>query len=251
VVLHDVPQRADGLVEPAPALDVELLGHGDLHAVHVAAVPDRLEQRVGEAEHEQVLDRLLAEVVVDPEDAVLREAVGQHRGQLVGGRHVATEGLLDHQPGALVEADLGQPGDHVVEQLGWHSQVHERQRAAVQPLLQLLVHLGRPVVALHVGDLVGQLPPHLLVDLDVLVDQRAVGVVPKLGVVPLGGGHPDHGHVVEAPVGGHVVDGREQLLAGQVTGGPEHHQCVRTRAGHRRTLPVGVRSDPPRPTGDR
>jgi hypothetical protein len=36
----------------------------------VVGVPDRLEQRVGEAQRQQVLDRLLAQVVVDPEDVL-------------------------------------------------------------------------------------------------------------------------------------------------------------------------------------
>ena len=50
VVLHDVADRADLLVEAAAALHAEALGHGDLDALHVVAVPDRLEEGVGEAE---------------------------------------------------------------------------------------------------------------------------------------------------------------------------------------------------------
>jgi hypothetical protein len=41
------------------------------------AVPDRLEDPVREAERKHVLDRLLAEVVVDPEDLVLDEVIEQ------------------------------------------------------------------------------------------------------------------------------------------------------------------------------
>ena len=53
MVLDDVADRA-GLVVEAPApLHAELLRHGDLHALDVVAVPDRLEERVGEAEHQQ------------------------------------------------------------------------------------------------------------------------------------------------------------------------------------------------------
>ncbi len=73
VVLQDVADGADPVVERATTLDADGLRHRDLHAAHVVAVPDRLEQRVGEAEHEEVLDALLAEVVVDAEDAVLGE----------------------------------------------------------------------------------------------------------------------------------------------------------------------------------
>jgi len=39
-----------------------------LHVADVVAVPDRLEQAVGEAEGQDVVDRLFAQEVVDPED---------------------------------------------------------------------------------------------------------------------------------------------------------------------------------------
>ncbi len=50
-----------------------LLGHGDLHVVDVLRVPQRLEDAVGEAQHQQVLHRLLAEVVVDAVGLALGE----------------------------------------------------------------------------------------------------------------------------------------------------------------------------------
>ena len=83
VVLDDVAQRADLLVELAPALHAEVLRHRDLHLAHVVAVPDRLEERVGEPEVEDVLDRLLAEVVVDPEDVLLGEDRVEHLVELL------------------------------------------------------------------------------------------------------------------------------------------------------------------------
>ena len=73
VVLHDVAQRAGRLVEAAAVLDADALGHGDLHLLDVAAVPDRLEDGVGEAQRQDVLHRLFAHVVVDAEDLVLVE----------------------------------------------------------------------------------------------------------------------------------------------------------------------------------
>ena len=65
VILHDVAQCADRLVKFSATFDAELLGHRDLHVRHVVAIPDRLEKRVGEAEIVEVLDRLLAEVMID------------------------------------------------------------------------------------------------------------------------------------------------------------------------------------------
>ena len=75
VILEHVADGAGLLVEPAAPSDAERLGHGDLHAFDVVAVPDRFEERVRESEQQQVLHRLLAEVVVDPEDLVSSNTV--------------------------------------------------------------------------------------------------------------------------------------------------------------------------------
>ena len=65
MVLEHVADDAGRVVVAGAAADVDFLGHGDLHVVDVVAVPDRLEDRVGEPQHEQVLHRFLAEVVID------------------------------------------------------------------------------------------------------------------------------------------------------------------------------------------
>ena len=84
MVLDDVAQGAGRLVEAAPLLHPERLGHGDLHVVDVAAVPERLEDGVGEAQGQDVLDRLLPEVVVDPVDLRLVEGLVQGGVELPG-----------------------------------------------------------------------------------------------------------------------------------------------------------------------
>ena len=66
-----VAEGARLLVEAGAARDRQRLGHVDLDVVDVVAVPDRLEEAVREAQREDVLDGLLAEEVVDPEDVVL------------------------------------------------------------------------------------------------------------------------------------------------------------------------------------
>ena len=71
VVDDDVAQRADRVVEVAAVVDAEVLGHRDLHARDVVAVPDRLEDRVGEAQIEDLGEAHLAEEVVDPVELLL------------------------------------------------------------------------------------------------------------------------------------------------------------------------------------
>ena len=80
MVLHHVAQRAGIVVEPLAALEADGLGDRDLDVVDIRRVPQRLEQHVGEAQRQQVLHRLLAEIMVDPEDALLgKRARRPHR----------------------------------------------------------------------------------------------------------------------------------------------------------------------------
>ena len=98
VVLDQVAQRAGALVVAGAPPDPDVLGGSDLDVVDVVAVPDRLEQRVGEPQRHQVLDRLLAEVVVDPEDLRLVEHLEHLRVELARRGEVVAERLLDHDP---------------------------------------------------------------------------------------------------------------------------------------------------------
>jgi hypothetical protein len=104
VVLHHVPQGAGGFVVTGPLLHPHGLCRGDLHVFDVIAVPDRLEDRVGKAQHKNVLNRFLAQVVVDPEDLAFLGATLHDPVELLGAAVVAAEGLLDHHPAALQSA---------------------------------------------------------------------------------------------------------------------------------------------------
>ena len=72
MVLHHVAQRAGAVVEVAARADAERLGQRDLDVGDALAPPQRLEQRVAEAQRHQVLHRRLAEVVVDAQRLLLR-----------------------------------------------------------------------------------------------------------------------------------------------------------------------------------
>ena len=102
-----------------------------------AAIPQRLEQRVGEAQHHEVLHRLLAEVVVDAEDRRL----GEHRADLVVDRprrrEIAPDRLLEHHPGAPpAQAAGGKLAADRAEQV-------RRDREVEHPDAPLLGQLGR------------------------------------------------------------------------------------------------------------
>ena len=96
MVLHHVSDAARLVVKLPSPLDAEGLGHRDLDALHVIAVPQRLEKGVGEAEDKQVFHRLLAEVMVDAKNRRLGEDAVQRRVERTGRGQVMTEGLLQN-----------------------------------------------------------------------------------------------------------------------------------------------------------
>ena len=95
VALHHVAQLA-GMVEVArPRLDADRLGDRHLDVVNETAVPERLKQGVGEPKHEDVLDRLFAEIMVNAIDLFFGEDGLQFGVQLPGRVQVGAERLLD------------------------------------------------------------------------------------------------------------------------------------------------------------
>ena len=73
------------------------------------AVPERLQEGIGEAEEEQVLHRVLAEIMVDAEDRRLVEVAEQDAIEVLGRGEVPAERFFDDDaatPGAARLAQL-------------------------------------------------------------------------------------------------------------------------------------------------
>ena len=71
VALEHVAQDAGVFVVRGTVAYIEVFENGDLDVVDVVAIPQRLEDGVAEAEDDQVLDGVFAEVVVDAEQLML------------------------------------------------------------------------------------------------------------------------------------------------------------------------------------
>ena len=158
---------AGRLVEVGAGLEPEGLRDVDLDVVDVVAVPDRLEQPVGEAEREDVLRRLLAEEVVDPEDLVLVEHLVQAGVQAAGASEVGAERLLHDDPAALDQPRLGELGHDGERRLGRDAQVVQPARALPQLGLGLLDRLAQrdgARAARHPLGALGQVAQVLLAD---------------------------------------------------------------------------------------
>ena len=82
----------------------------------MVSIPDGLEEDVGESEDEQVLHRLLAEKMIDPEDLVLVEVAVEDLVELDGAGEIASERFLDNEAAIGGEPDSGKARGDVVEQ---------------------------------------------------------------------------------------------------------------------------------------
>ena len=96
MVLHHVAQtrRTCRNSRPRPSTP-SVSAHGDLHVIDVTVIPERLENRVGEAQHHDVLRGLLAEVVVDAVGVLLGEGSFDHLIEPLRAGQVGAEWLLD------------------------------------------------------------------------------------------------------------------------------------------------------------
>ena len=133
-----VAEGAGLLVEAGAARDRERLGDVDLDVVDVVSVPDRLEEAVREAQGEDVLDRLLAEEVVDPEDVRLAEDRVDGRVELLRGREIGAERLLDDDARALGKARVAEHRHGRGERRRRDGEVIDAARLAADRPLRLL-----------------------------------------------------------------------------------------------------------------
>ncbi len=242
VVLDDVAGRAHAVVIPGAATRTDVLGHGDLDVVHIVRVPQRLEQLVRETQRQDVLDRFLTQVVVDPEHRIRREHRLHNVVQLPGGLQVMPERLLDHHPPPLLalslrQAVLGQLPADLLKRLRRNGQIERVITPRSALLIQLSDRVTQPLkgiivveLALHKADTLGELIPHRLIKRRPRIRPHGgLHLGRELLVVPGAAAetHQRETRRQQAPVR-EVVHGRHELLAGKVTGHPEEHQRGRT-----------------------
>ena len=142
MVLHHVAEGPGMIVKGAAApLHAHRLGHRDLHVLDVLAVEQRLEDGVAEAEGQEVLDRVLPQVMVDAIDLIGPQETQNVPVELHGAREIETERLFDNHASprslalAIDQSRAGQVFDDAAEILRIGRQVG--QPVAGQPLLRL------------------------------------------------------------------------------------------------------------------
>jgi len=164
VVLKHVSQDTGFFVVLAATLDAYRFRGGNLHVRDVMAIPQRLENGVAEAEHQNVLDALFAEVVIDAVDLVLSELIEHEPVQRHRGLEAVAEGfsmttrtqgrlICVRPPRQLARAEMFQSR---LEYTGRDRQVEQSApillRRPVFDLLQALLDVG-------VGNVLVKSPP--------------------------------------------------------------------------------------------
>ena len=262
------------LVELAALLHAHRLRHGDLHVIDPVAIPDRLEQPIGETERHDALDRVLSQKVIDPKDLVLVQRAQDAGIQLARRVQAMAERLLDHDAApelmlpVLVLVLIGQLRlaellDHGAKEPVGDGEVEDGIALRAMGLLclaqraaDLLVQLGLGQVALDVGHFLREPLPRRLVDLvDVelrggVADEAFQHVVKMVAPAlrrSLRQVHADQRKFLRQHLGAReVVERRHQQALGQVAAGAEdHHGAGIGRAGlaPRRRLRPPARSE--------
>jgi len=191
----------------------------------------RLEQAVGEPEGEDVLRRLLAQEVVDPEDLALPEDAVHLVVQFDRAVQVGAERLFHHHPGPFHQPGVLQHGDDGQRGLRRDGQVVQAQDVLAQLGLRLRDR-GREGVragALRdVAQFAGERRPLPLVQRPrAELADRLVREVPEgLGIHVLQGGRHDL-HVGGQCGQREMGQTRQQLAPGQVAGGAEQDDHIR------------------------
>src|SRR5215472_18485664 len=90
-----IAQAARAVVIASAPFDSKRLRHSYLHMIDVATIPDRLEDSVGKTEHQNVLNGLLAQVVIDAVDLALLQYLANLRIQRFRGFQIRAEWLFD------------------------------------------------------------------------------------------------------------------------------------------------------------
>ena len=94
--MKHVPDNPRLFVISAAVFHPHALCGGDLHVVHVPAVPNRLEDGIGEAEDQNVLHGFFAEIMVDAINLSLVKDLVHLSAEFSRGREIPSERLLDH-----------------------------------------------------------------------------------------------------------------------------------------------------------
>ena len=119
--------------------------------IDMVAVPQRFEHAVGEAQHHDVLDRFLTEIVVDPVDLAFGEDAEEFPVEILRRAQIGTERFLDDHPSPVPvflpqQARVAKPLGHNGKRLGRRREVEQIVAAGVLRLVGPGQAISQPLV---------------------------------------------------------------------------------------------------------
>ena len=242
MVGHHVAQGAGFFEKITPGFNADGFSGSNLHVIDVVVVPERFEQHVGETADQDVLHRLLAQVMVNAVDLLLAHHLEQAGVERLGGGQVGAERLLDnYAPKALVrfiqQTGTAQALHHFTEEARCSGEIEHRIGGAAVSDLAGDIGIGAVVeeIALDVADALGQLCPQRGVEGVLGIAPDFAGgfgtyeVLEFLGKVRIADGvvinADDTQAITEQPVTAEVVQRRHEQALDQVAMGAKQKQC--------------------------
>ncbi len=231
VIWHHVAQRSGLIVVTAALFHAHGFRHRNLHVIDVAPVPDGLEDSVGESKRQDVLDRFLAQIMIDAIDLLFFRNFQQLHIQVPGRLQVMTKGFLDDHPPPVLVVLFHKPGFSQVFDDGAEKTRGGRQVEEVIAVRgMVLVYFLQQVFQLRVDVLVVELGGHVIHTAEEPFDDVLVAIVARVVLYIVGqflaeivGGHrgmrdSHDGEFARQQVGfGEVVERGNELAAGQIT----------------------------------
>ena len=243
MALHHVAQRARVIVVGGARADALGLSDGYLHMIDEARRPDRFEDRVGESQHHQVLDRLLAEVVIDSENLAFIEMAREFGVDFRRAGEIGADRFFDHDPrerlapaGRMNHARRGQSFRTGVDEGRRNREVEGAIAFGAALLVDRLASFAQVLVVRRFGERAAiemqhrrELRPVFFIDraarelLDTAERERAVLLVVEI----LHRETENRELVGQFAVERQVVQRRYQLATTQVAGATEDHDDAR------------------------
>src|SRR3984957_10541060 len=213
VVFDHIADRPGIVVEPPPALDPELLRHGDLHTLDVIPVPDWFEKAVSEAKEQKIENGLFTKVVVDPKDPRFRKHSMQSGVQLLRRTKVVPEGLLDNYSSVFHAVRLGERLDNTHKKTWRNRQIMCWAARRAERLLQQFEGFGFFIIAADIAKQLQQLCQGFLIDVtSLLLDTVAYAFFEEF-VGPRCPGNANHRYI-QATMSDHMIKSRKDFLMG-------------------------------------
>src|SRR5262249_38046589 len=150
MVLYHIANRTDFFIETPAPLHAEVLGHCDLHARNVVAVPDGFEKRVGKPKIEKILDWFLSQKMVDAENGRLGKRLMKSPVQQLCRRQISAKWFFNDHSRVIRRTGFSEPVDNDAKHAWGNRQIMQWPLSAAKRAAQALIRRWVLVISVDV-----------------------------------------------------------------------------------------------------